>query len=388
MLVRDKATDDPQVVSVNTTACRRLLNKVRFVWERAIIFFANGFNRRGLFQVSIANTGTDISRLPIVREADIIHLHWINQGFLSLRDLRALQRLGKPMVWTMHDLWPATGICHHAYTCDAYRTHCGACPFLNSRRKTDLAHRIFKKKRTFFKTASNLYIITVSSWLQHIVQQSTLTRHLLCATIPNSLDTSLFTPSNKAAARTALGFPTEAKIILMGAANLNDPIKGLETLYATLRLLSADLSNDTGYLVLFGATPQKPIAPDLPFKCRHLGLLQDSKTIALLYAAADVTVVPSRYETFGQTLTESMACGCPVVSFDNSGQADIIDHLKNGYLARYQDAQDLADGIAWVLNHPAPESLSNACVQKVNRCYRQEIVAQRYHALYETLLGR
>lgn len=386
MLVRDKDTDNPQVLSVNTSTYRKRLNKIRFIWERGVIYMANHFDRSRLFQVSIANTGTDVSRHPAVREADIIHLHWINQGFLSLRDLHALQRLGKPIVWTLHDLWPATGICHYAYTCEAYRTHCGACPFLHSHCKTDLAYRIFNKKKIFFKTVCNLHIVTVSSWLQRIVQQSSLTRHIPCSTIPNSLDASLFTPSDKAAARATFGFPTKAKIILMGAANLNAPIKGLETLYAALRLLSGTLSPDTGYLVLFGAAPKQTIAPDLPFTCRHLGLLQNPQTIARLYAAADVTVVPSHYETFGQTLTEAMACGCPVVSFDNSGQTDIIDHQQNGYLARYQDSQDLSDGIAWVLNHPEPETLKQACLAKVNTCYRNDVVARQYHALYQTLL--
>ena len=85
---------------------------------------------------------------------------------------------------------------------------------------------------------------------------------------------------------------------------------------------------------------------------------------------------------------EALACGTPCVGFHTGGIPEMIDHLQNGYLARYKDARDLADGIAWVLDHPEPESLSKACVDKVNTCYRKEVVAKQYTELYQELLNR
>ena len=94
------------------------LNRFRFYWERLIIFLCNHLNRKNLFAVSIAKTGTDLSGNLSVKEADIIHLHWINQGFLSVSDLGKLVDSGKPIVWTLHDLWPATAICHYPDVCE------------------------------------------------------------------------------------------------------------------------------------------------------------------------------------------------------------------------------------------------------------------------------
>ena len=113
MLVRDRQTDAADVVELPPS----WLNMWRFIWERLVIWKANRFKRHNLFQVDLANTGTDITTLPEFKEADVIHLHWVNQGFLSLKDIRRIIDSGKPIVWTMHDQWPFTGICHYSGEC-------------------------------------------------------------------------------------------------------------------------------------------------------------------------------------------------------------------------------------------------------------------------------
>ena len=118
MLVRDKQTDRPWVVALDKTH----KHKLHFLWERFCIWASNRFSRENLFSVSSANTGTDITRLPAFKQADLIHLHWINQGMLSLDNVTEIIRSGKPVVWTMHDMWNASGICHHARECDHYFT--------------------------------------------------------------------------------------------------------------------------------------------------------------------------------------------------------------------------------------------------------------------------
>ena len=100
------------------------------MWERIVIWSANRFRRYHLFDVDIANTGTDITSLPEFRQADVIHLHWINQGMLSLNDIRKILTSGKPVVWTMHDMWPCTGICHYARECNNYQQECHDCPYI------------------------------------------------------------------------------------------------------------------------------------------------------------------------------------------------------------------------------------------------------------------
>ena len=80
-----------------------------------------------------------------------------------------------------------------------------------------------------------------------------------------------------------------------------------------------------------------------------------------------------------------MACDCPAVSFDNSGQTDIINHLENGYLAKYKDTDDLATGIKWVIDNRESLRLDEACIRKVHDCYKESIIAKKYIALYQSL---
>jgi glycosyltransferase involved in cell wall biosynthesis len=383
MLVRDKQTDDENVVSVNTSWWKRKINFVRFAYERWVIFLHNRFSRKNLFAVSIANTGTDISKHPLVKEADIIHLHWINQGFLSLNNIRKLIESGKPVVWTMHDMWPITGICHHAWRCEAYVDSCGSCSFLQSKRRKDLSFHILKKK--LFLSQSDIQIVAVSSWLKNLARKSVITKNLTISVIPNVINMSVFSPLNKQSMRNKYSFSQEKKIIIMGAAKINDTIKGLDILLHALSFFKGKKENLL--LVLFGAVKDDTLfLSNMPVEYVYMGLLVDISVIAELYVTADVTVVPSHYETFGQTLIESMACGCPVVSFDNSGQTDIVDHKRNGYLAKYKDAEDLANGIGWVLENTEKLNLSEACIKKVKENYTESVVAEKYITLYTKII--
>ena len=387
MLVRDKQSEDERVISVNHSWFQRRLNFLRFVWERLVIFLCNKLNRKDLFRVSIANTGVNLAAHPLVKEADVIHLHWINKGFLSLKGLRQLIATGKPIVWTMHDMWPATAICHHAWGCEAFIKECGRCPFLSSSCMKDLANYTFKQKS--FINQSSIQLVTVSSWLKKLAKYSRITSNLSIEVIPNVLDTSRFQPLSKKQIRNILRLPLNKRIILMGAARLDDPLKGFETLCSALSHLNEIDGHADFLLVLFGGIKAgEGFLANLPIPYIWKGLLQDTQAIAQLYAAADVTIIPSHYETFGQTIIEGMACGCPAVTFDNSGQTDIITHRVDGYLAHYQDAKDLAKGIQWVINHPDPEALRQACVEKVRTHYAEEVVAQQYIKLYEQLLKR
>lgn len=386
MLVRDKRTESPNVVSVNTSWWRVKINYWRFLLERLIIFFCNGFDRKDLFKVSIANTGVDIIKYDLIKKADIIHLHWINQGFLSLEGIKGLLSLKKPIVWTLHDMWPCTAICHHAFACENFKQKCGKCSFLHSDNEHDLSYRIWEKKE--FMASSAIQLVVVSSWLATKVKQSSLTCNLPVTVIPNVIDTSVFYKKDKISLRNALGFPLDKGIVLMGAARLDDPIKGFEYLKGALNLLSKDYSDSSNLLlVLFGRIKDKTnFFKDLSIPHIYMGELENVNKIADLYSVADVTVVPSLYETFGQTVIEAMACGCPAVSFNNSGQIDIIDHKVNGYLAKYLDVKDFAKGIDWILNECDNEDISYSCIRKVDENYTENVVVEKYISLYNSLL--
>ena len=151
MMVRDGSDRDPAVAagSVITLSLRfgsLLRGRFAFLWERFTIWLANGGSRKNLFAVSLANTGLQVVSHPVTAGADILHIHWVQQGFLSLHEIARLQKTGKPIVWTLHDMWPFTGICHYAGACDRYTRECKKCPQLRNPSPTDISRKRFLAK--------------------------------------------------------------------------------------------------------------------------------------------------------------------------------------------------------------------------------------------------
>ncbi|MDL2265620.1 glycosyltransferase [Parabacteroides sp. OttesenSCG-928-G07] len=387
-IVAKKNSYDKSVLSASETKIGEIAMFIRFSWERLIIFLSNRLNYKLLFKVSIANTGINVNKYAVANEVDVFHLHWINQGFLSLSGIKCLLRSGKPIVWTIHDMWPLTGICHHAWECKRFTEKCGNCPYLSSGNQRDLSYKIWEKKK--FIAQSNIHIVTVSNWLAEKVRKSSITNKLSVTIIPNTIDSSIFYPKEKKAVRNALSLPLNKRIMLMGAANLNDPIKGFDNLKKSLSFLVQNYEHkqEDLLLILFGDIKNKhSFFADLLIPYLYLGSLNDINKISDLYSAADVTVVPSYYESFGQTIIESMACGCPAVSFDNGGQADIIDHKTNGYLAHSDDIEDFAEGINWAFANSNDELLLS-CINKIQNNYTESIVSEKYIELYKNLLTK
>jgi len=387
MLVRDKQDSDITV----STCGNGLQNRWNFLWERLVIWMTNGLSRKNLFKVSIANAGTDISKTREFREADIIHLHWVNQGMLSLKGIRKILQSGKPVVWTMHDMWPMTAICHHAYECEGYTQSCGQCPFLRHPGSNDLSARVFRKKQKIFHSLptthpSPLTFVAVSEWLADRARKSALTGSFPVEVIPNVLSLQQFTIIDRIDARTAVE-AEERYVIAFGAARIDDPIKGFSYLTEALRLLvsSGRFQASDIRLLLFGQLRDASILDTLPVPYTHLGYIDDAYRLSQVYSASNITVSSSLYETFGQTLIEAMACGSIPVSFDGSGQADIISHEKNGYLAKRLSEESLAEGIAWGLT-------SSLTPQELRRCvirrFSEGVVAQQYLKLYQMIIEK
>ena len=382
MLVRDKQTDDITVARCGTT----LQNRWNFLWERFVIWLHNRLSRRHLFKVSIANAGIDITRTPEFREADVIHLHWVNQGMLSLKGLRKVLQSGKPVVWTMHDMWPLTAICHHAYECTNYQTACSDCPFLQHPGRHDLAWRVFRSKQQLLSRVptGRLTFVAVSQWLADKALSSALTGAFPVHVVPNVLSLQQFTIVDRIDARTALE-AEEPFVIAFGAARIDDPIKGFGYLCQALSLLveQGRYRADEVRLLLFGHLRDAGVLKQLPVRYTHLGYVDDVYRLSQIYSASNVTVSSSLYETFGQTLIEAMACGSVPVSFDGSGQTDIIIHHQNGYLARRLSVESLADGIAWALQcQLSPQELRRSVVRR----YSESVVARQYIKIYHDIL--
>lgn len=380
MLVRDKETDDITVTGLPGS----IRNKWNFLWERLVIFIRLHFSRKNLFAIDIANCGTDITQLREFMEADIIHLHWINQGMLSLKGIRKIIQSGKPVVWTMHDMWECTAVCHHAHSCMKYTTACEKCPLMPAATLGDMAKGVFKKKMQMMKS-SRIYFVAVSTWLADKARSSTLLRNQPIETIPNSLSLSKFKLLDRNDSRSSLSV-TEKYVIAFGAARIDFPVKGFSYLKEALKYLVNEMgyNPDDVHLLIFGAVRDAGTLSGIPVKFTHFGIIKDDHTLSQIYSAANVLVSSSLYETFGQTLIEAQACGCIPVSFNNSGQTDIIRHKKNGYLAEYLSSKDLAAGIAWGFNTDiSRRELRNEVLGK----YSESTVANKYIKLYDSIMN-
>lgn len=382
MLVRDKETDHITVVGLRGSLWQRW----NFLWERWCIFCHLHFSKKHLFEIDIANVGTDITSLPEFKKADVIHLEWINQGMLSLAGIRKIIASGKAVVWTMHDLWPASAICHYARSCTAFKTGCHHCRLLQGGGSSnDLSSKVWKRKSAVYRD-SDIRFVACSRWLEQQARQSGLLQGLNVVTIPNPIDTGVFHPLDKQAARLALGIvPNEnRKIILFVSQRVTDERKGVSYfIEAVSQLVSLhpELREQIAVAILGGHA--EDIVPQLPVPAYPLGYVNDEKTIVNAYNAADVFVLPSLEDNLPNTLMEAMACGVPCVSFHVGGIPEMIDHQTNGYVARFKDAADLMCGIRWILTEADYAALSKNAVQKVNTSYSQRSVALKYADVYE-----
>jgi len=388
MLVLDKQTNDSNVHFLNTSGVKKKISWFRFLYERLIIFCLNNFDRVNLFKVSIANTGTNISNHPLVKNADIIHLHWINHNFLSLKNIKQLIDLNKPIVWTMHDMWACTGICHHARECTNYQNECGKCFYLHSCNPKDISYRIFSKKKEILQH-KNVAYVGCSQWMAEKAKLSALTREENISSIPNPIDTNIYRKINREKAREQLNLPQDKYLLLFGAVNVTDKRKGLDELINGLKCLEQQfpIIYNKMELVIFGQIKSE-IRPFFDIPIHPMNFLKDEETIVNLYNAVDLFVTPSLDENLPNTIMEAMACGTPCVGFNTGGIPEMIDHKENGYVAQYEDVEDLAKGIQWVLNNPESEKLSESCRKKVLEKYTEPVIAEEYMALYKNILKK
>ncbi|WP_143288102.1 glycosyltransferase family 4 protein, partial [Calothrix rhizosoleniae] len=325
--------------------------------------------------------------IPMVNQIapDIINLHWICAGFMQIETISKLKR---PLVWTLHDMWAFTGGCHSTGDCNHYKVSCGSCPQLASKQQKDLSHWIWWRKAKAWKNLK-ITLISPSNWLATCASSSPLFQDLRIEVIPHGLDTQKYRPIAKECARKILNLPQDKQLILFGSLQTNsDKNKGFQLLQPALKNLSKSHWKEKLELCIFGAS-QPENSPDLGFKTHYLGYFHDDISLAAVYSAADVTIVPSLQESFGQTASESLACGTPVVAFNATGLKDIIDHQSNGYLAKPYESDDLAKGIAWVLENPDRQTkLSCNAREKVEKEFTLELQAQRYLTLFQEILAQ
>jgi glycosyltransferase involved in cell wall biosynthesis len=383
MLVRDKLTAIKDISGLNNSFLKRCIIQVRFFLER-ISFILRSQNKDLWFSFSPANFGQNIIHRPEIKNADIIHLHWINGGFLSLKSIRYLVKTDKPIVWTMQDMWAFTGGCHYSGSCTKFTGNCGNCFFLRFPSDKDLSWRIYQKKLKIY-SGGNFSFIASSNWMAENARASSLIGNCRIEVLPNPIDTGIYKPSDKNAVRAELGLPGNKFLILSGAANLKDKRKGFEYLLQALRQMKSvrpGISESFG-LITFGKSSE---VENSEIQVYPQAYLKDDEAIARLYQAADVYVIPTLEDNLPSTVMEALACGTPVVAFKTGGIPDMVDHEISGYLAELKNIDDLISGINWVENHPDINQVRINCRKKVIDNFSPEVITAKYIRFYKSLL--
>ncbi len=385
MLVRDKTTDWPFVTSLP----RKEMGRWRFLLERLTALFHLRLRKRNLWDIDAGDYGADITLLPQFQQADLIHLSWVNQGMLSLEDIRKIVKTGKPVVWTLHDLWPVTGICHYTRRCDLFITGCKECQFLPKNVYFDLAKRVWEKKRAVY-IESHIHFVACSEWLATMARMSGLVHSLSVSAIPNAIDTNVFHPYDKWEARRRLGLPLYGtNIVLFVSQKLTDARKGATLLVKAIgkiRTYYPMVANNM-VVALLGSHSHE-FVKSVTFPCIELGYISGDENLAQVYSAADVFVLPSTEDNLPNTIMEALACGVPCVGFNIGGIPEMIDHKLNGYVAELGNTADFSDGIRWLLKNEYEVPLAENAVRKVKEHYSEEAVAKQYIAVYERALAK
>ncbi len=388
MLVRVRDSDD-WTVSGPASRSQEAMAMLRAQTGHALVRALGGRRGSAIHSLSLLP-----SRWPerVVRgidgPIDLVHLHWIGGESMSLRDLA---RLPRPVVWTLHDMWAFCGAEHYTGDAPGARWREGYPPRTSGPGLVDIDRWTWRRKRRAW--ARPLQLVAPSRWMAEQVRASALLHDWPVAVVPNAIDTQRFQPLAAPLARDLLGLPRAGPLLLFGAlggavGGTADGRKGFDLLATALGRLKAQpgLAPAGVALAVFGqSAPRQP--PDLGFPVHFLGRLHDDTTLRLAYAAADAFVIPSRQDNLPNTALEALACGTPLVAFDQGGLPDLVDHCRNGWLARAFDADDLAAGIAWVLDPAHSAALRAAARAKAEAAFAAPVVARRHLELYTQVLG-
>lgn len=278
---------------------------------------------------------------------DIVHMHWCQPNFVPAR---VLPRLNRPIVWTFHDMWAFTGGCHYNRGCERYLETCGSCPVLNSPTEDDLSRKLWKlKQNAYSRVKRSVQVVCPSNWMAGLARKAPLLEGVPVHVLPNPINTQVFHPLDQLEARRLLGLPEKGPLLLMGTAASYDKRKGFDLLDVALKHYASQSHTEELGLIILGHKSDSLAAGTGKLKVHYLDFVSEETRLATIYNAVDAVALPSREENLSNMLAESLCCGTPCLVFGIGGNADIVTHQVNGYIAKPFDTTDLSAGLTWIL---------------------------------------
>lgn len=383
MVVQYRQSADPDVICFQPPSQPGI--KLRRALKQRYLVQQIGANSRvpgaSLFSDDRSSQNAEVLRQ--IPACDVLNLHWMS-GFIDYREFFGSLPESIPVVWTLHDMNPFTGGCHFDSGCERFLQSCGACPQLGSSDPDDLSARSLERKRKVFSSphGARIHLVTPSLWMQGQVTKSAVMAHLPCKTIPNGLDTEVFKPRGRAAAKHSLGIPPESSVILFLADWAGETRKGIGLLMAALQRFSNEA------LVHFLAVGREMPSVELGPRGTAIAVVDDDEKLASIYSAADLFVLPSLQDNLPNTALEALACGVPVVAFAAGGIPEIVRAGETGTLVPVGDVNGLGVAIAALLeDSEARLRMAERARQYAVQNYALEVQAKRYAELYSGLAG-
>ena len=363
IVLNDMVNFDKNIVFINDNFLKKLFNKIFVLFEK--ITKLAYFNRPAE-TFTLGFFGFDITKVKEYKEAEIIHLHWLNQGFINLS---SLSKINKPVIWTMRDMWAFTGGEHYSMGFEKYESG-----YLSK-----MMQNI--KKKNYNK---NFHFVAVSNWLKKKAEKSYILKDYDIKKIDNNIDIKDFSLLTKNTARTKLNISTKKQIILYGAQNPQSKRKGWDIFVETLK----KLDKSKYYLLIFGNFWSQKILDNIDFEYKILGYINDKTTLNEAYCAADIFVASSIEDAWPKTFAEAMYCGTPVVCFKNTSISEIVDHKINGYVVENFNPNELKDGIDWLSDEVKKDNSKNIKARIKILDFDAKVIAKKYIDLYKSVLNR
>lgn len=340
--------------------------------------------RAGLNDIHLVSS-FEVPKLKEFAEADLIDIHSLHSGTFSYLAMPALTA-NKPAVFTFHDMWPITGHCHASLECGRWKTGCGKCPHpeIHPEIQRDATALEWKLKQRAYG-GSKFTIVTPSQWLHDRTRESMLSEFPVHH-IPHGVDTDVFLPHDKEHCRSLLGIPKGRRVLICALESMRRPLKGADLLVQALHSMPDSLQRES-LLLLFGHT-SPAILKQIRMPVIELGFLHNDHLKALAFSAADVFANPSRAESFGLVVLESMACGTPCAAFRVGGLPELVRPGSTGSLAAPFDAAQLGAGVAELLGDTAGlDTMARRCREVAVSEYTLDRQVRRYIDLYRRVIA-
>lgn len=319
-------------------------------------------------------TAAEINNSPY----DVINLHWVTDGFLSIREIG---KITKPIVWSLYDMWPFAGTEHYGTDEPDARWRWG---YTKSNRPKDESGLDLDRTTWELKKKSwtaPMTIVPASTWLEESARASALMHHWPIVRIPHVIDCDAFAPMDMETARAALGLPSGVPLILfLASAGIHDERKGWDLLDEALIRIRRD--HPEIEVVVVGP-PDPNFLSRSGVKLHWRGSVSGNEVLRLLYCSTHLTVVPSREDNMPLTAMEAQTCGKQVVAFDIGGMPDILQSPATGQLVPPFDTMKLAHSISHTLANVS--NGSNSGVTARNRAletWAVPIVSKKYLDIY------